>query len=109
MTRLTAMGNNGLISVMPAIVRALPDIEGEVAGSVSGGCVEGAVVGEALAILAGEASPRIVPATRSKRNKRHSIGPFHIGVRRDSFSRIAPGSFMSGLSTQAVQPAGWRV
>jgi xanthine dehydrogenase accessory factor len=33
---------------------------GEVAGSVSGGCVEGAVVGEALAILHGEAEPRIV-------------------------------------------------
>ena len=27
--------------------------DGEVAGSVSGGCVEGAVVGEALALLAG--------------------------------------------------------
>jgi xanthine dehydrogenase accessory factor len=34
--------------------------KGEVAGSVSGGCVEGAVVTEALAILAGEAKPRIV-------------------------------------------------
>ncbi|MEY4338700.1 MAG: hypothetical protein RLZ14_550 [Actinomycetota bacterium] len=33
---------------------------GEVAGSVSGGCVESAVVQEALAILAGEAVPRIV-------------------------------------------------
>ena len=33
---------------------------GEVAGSVSGGCVESAVVTEALAILAGEATPRIV-------------------------------------------------
>ena len=33
---------------------------GEVAGSVSGGCVEGAVVGEALAILAGETKPRVV-------------------------------------------------
>ncbi|MET0146482.1 MAG: XdhC family protein [Ilumatobacteraceae bacterium] len=33
---------------------------GEVAGSVSGGCVEGAVVTEALAILAGEAEPRVV-------------------------------------------------
>lgn len=33
---------------------------GEVAGSVSGGCVEGAVVSEALAILAGEAPARIV-------------------------------------------------
>jgi xanthine dehydrogenase accessory factor len=34
--------------------------KGEVAGSVSGGCVEGAVVTEALAILNGEAQPRIV-------------------------------------------------
>ncbi len=33
---------------------------GEVAGSVSGGCVEGAVVSEALSILAGDASARIV-------------------------------------------------
>ena len=32
--------------------------DGEVAGSVSGGCVEGAVVSEALAVLAGEAEPR---------------------------------------------------
>jgi xanthine dehydrogenase accessory factor len=34
--------------------------DGEVSGSVSGGCVEGAVVSEALAILGGEAEPRIV-------------------------------------------------
>jgi xanthine dehydrogenase accessory factor len=34
--------------------------DGEVAGSVSGGCVEGAVVSEALAVLAGEAEPRVV-------------------------------------------------
>ena len=34
--------------------------DGEVAGSVSGGCVEGAVVGEALAVLAGERSPGVV-------------------------------------------------
>jgi xanthine dehydrogenase accessory factor len=33
---------------------------GEVAGSVSGGCVEGAVVSEALAILSGERSAGIV-------------------------------------------------
>lgn len=33
---------------------------GEVAGSVSGGCVEGAVVGEALAILDGAAEARVV-------------------------------------------------
>jgi xanthine dehydrogenase accessory factor len=32
---------------------------GEVAGSVSGGCVEGAVVGQALAILDGTARPGI--------------------------------------------------
>ncbi len=36
------------------------NIDGEVAGSVSGGCVEGAVVGEALDILHGDASARIV-------------------------------------------------
>ena len=34
--------------------------KGEVAGSVSGGCVEGAVVTESLAILNGDAEPRIV-------------------------------------------------
>ena len=34
--------------------------DGEVAGSVSGGCVEGAVVGEALAVLAGERAPGVV-------------------------------------------------
>jgi len=34
--------------------------DGEVAGSVSGGCVEGAVVSEALAILRGETESRIV-------------------------------------------------
>ena len=33
---------------------------GEVVGSVSGGCVEGAVVSEALAILAGEKTPGII-------------------------------------------------
>jgi xanthine dehydrogenase accessory factor len=36
------------------------NINGEVAGSVSGGCVEGAVVSEALAILHGDADPRVV-------------------------------------------------
>jgi xanthine dehydrogenase accessory factor len=34
--------------------------DGEVAGSVSGGCVEGAVVGEALEILHGDQQPRLV-------------------------------------------------
>lgn len=34
--------------------------DGEVIGSVSGGCVEGAVVSEALAILAGENQSRVV-------------------------------------------------
>jgi len=33
---------------------------GEVAGSVSGGCVEGAVVTEALAVLAGDRPPGII-------------------------------------------------
>lgn len=34
--------------------------DGEVAGSVSGGCVEGAVVGEAMAMLHGDQQPRLV-------------------------------------------------
>ena len=34
--------------------------DGEVAGSVSGGCVEGAVVTEALAVLAGGGTPRLL-------------------------------------------------
>jgi xanthine dehydrogenase accessory factor len=34
--------------------------KGEVAGSVSGGCVEGAVVSEAMEILAGDGQPRLV-------------------------------------------------
>ena len=38
----------------------------------------------------------------SKRNSRHSIGPFHIGMRRDSFSRMRVGSFMSGDSTRIL-------
>ncbi len=52
---------------------------------------------------------RIDPDTRSNRNKRHSIGPFHIGTRRLSFRRIALGSFMSGLNTYAVQADGCAV
>jgi len=35
-------------------------IDGEVVGSVSGGCVEGAVVTEALSVLAGDRKPGIV-------------------------------------------------
>jgi xanthine dehydrogenase accessory factor len=34
--------------------------DGEVVGSVSGGCVEGAVVSEALEVLAGDGTPRLV-------------------------------------------------
>jgi xanthine dehydrogenase accessory factor len=34
--------------------------DGEVIGSVSGGCVEGAVVAEALAILHGDKQPKLV-------------------------------------------------
>ncbi len=34
--------------------------DGDVIGSVSGGCVEGAVVAEALAMLNGDSSPRLV-------------------------------------------------
>lgn len=34
--------------------------DGDVIGSVSGGCVEGAVVAEALAMLSGDNTPRLV-------------------------------------------------
>jgi xanthine dehydrogenase accessory factor len=43
----------------PGATIAVSD-DGEVAGSVSGGCVEGAVVREALDILAGDGQPRLV-------------------------------------------------
>jgi xanthine dehydrogenase accessory factor len=43
----------------PGAAMAVTD-QGEVAGSVSGGCVEGAVVAEALALLQGERAPGIV-------------------------------------------------
>lgn len=36
------------------------NLEGEVIGSVSGGCVEGAVVTEALSVLHGERDPGVV-------------------------------------------------
>lgn len=44
---------------LPGAAMAVNEL-GEVAGSVSGGCVEGAVVGEALAVLAGDQPPRVV-------------------------------------------------
>lgn len=44
---------------LPGAAMAVSE-DGEVAGSVSGGCVEGAVVSEALAVLNGEAEPRVV-------------------------------------------------
>lgn len=43
----------------PGAAMAVND-EGEVAGSVSGGCVEGAVVTEALSLLHGERQPGLV-------------------------------------------------
>lgn len=43
----------------PGAAMAVSD-RGEVAGSVSGGCVEGAVVTEALGVLHGERGPGIV-------------------------------------------------
>ncbi len=43
----------------PGATMAVND-QGEVAGSVSGGCVEGAVVREALDILSGDGKPRLV-------------------------------------------------
>jgi xanthine dehydrogenase accessory factor len=44
---------------LPGAAMAVSDA-GEVAGSVSGGCVEGAVVTEALAVLEGSRPPGVV-------------------------------------------------
>jgi xanthine dehydrogenase accessory factor len=43
---------------LPGATMAVSDA-GEVAGSVSGGCVEGAVVTEALGVLEGDGRPRL--------------------------------------------------
>ncbi len=43
----------------PGAAMAVNDT-GEVVGSVSGGCVEGAVVTEALEVLGGDGTPRLV-------------------------------------------------
>jgi xanthine dehydrogenase accessory factor len=43
---------------LPGATMAVSDA-GEVAGSVSGGCVEGAVVTEALGILEGDGKPKL--------------------------------------------------
>jgi xanthine dehydrogenase accessory factor len=43
---------------LPGATMAVAD-DGEVAGSVSGGCVEGAVLTEALDILNGDGQPRL--------------------------------------------------
>jgi xanthine dehydrogenase accessory factor len=44
---------------LPGAAMAVND-DGEVVGSVSGGCVEGAVVGQALEVLGGDGTPRLV-------------------------------------------------
>jgi xanthine dehydrogenase accessory factor len=44
----------------PTGARLLVDSDGRMAGSVSGGCLEAAVIGEARATLAGEAPPRLL-------------------------------------------------
>src|SRR5215217_6015540 len=44
---------------LPGAAMAVSE-DGDVVGSVSGGCVEGAVVSEALAVLSGDAEARVV-------------------------------------------------
>lgn len=44
---------------LPGAAMAVSE-DGEVAGSVSGGCVEGAVVAEAQMVLSGQSEPRLV-------------------------------------------------
>jgi xanthine dehydrogenase accessory factor len=52
------VGLDGSGPRLPGAAMAISDAS-EVAGSVSGGCVEGAVVAEALDILAGDGQPRM--------------------------------------------------
>ncbi len=52
------VGTEGSSPRLPGATMVVSDA-GEVAGSVSGGCVEGAVVTEALDVLAGDGRPRL--------------------------------------------------
>jgi xanthine dehydrogenase accessory factor len=52
------VGTEGSSPRLPGATMVVSDA-GEVAGSVSGGCVEGAVVSEALEVLASEGQPRL--------------------------------------------------
>lgn len=52
------VGTEGSSPRLPGATMVVSDT-GEVAGSVSGGCVEGAVVTEALDVLAGDGRPRL--------------------------------------------------
>lgn len=48
---------------------------------------------------------RAEPCTMENLSRRHSIGPLNKGTRRVAFRRILEGNAVSGVSTQAVQPA----
>jgi xanthine dehydrogenase accessory factor len=52
------VGTEGSSPRLPGATMVVSDT-GEVAGSVSGGCVEGAVVSEALDVLGGDGAPRL--------------------------------------------------
>ena len=56
LARVVALEGSG--PRLPGAAMAVSDA-GEVAGSVSGGCVEGAVVTEALEVLGGDGTPKL--------------------------------------------------
>ncbi len=56
LARVVALEGSG--PRLPGATMAVSEA-GEVAGSVSGGCVEGAVVSEALEVLSGPGTPRL--------------------------------------------------
>ena len=56
LARVVALEGSG--PRLPGATMAVSEA-GEVAGSVSGGCVEGAVVSEALEVLAGDGTPKL--------------------------------------------------
>ncbi len=81
--------------------------DGEVAGSVSGGCVEGAVVTEALAVLAGEAEPRVVTFGYSD-DEAFSVGltcggTIHLFV--EPLELVAPMTLFDEFAASASAPS----
>ena len=98
----------------PGAAMAVSD-DGEVAGSVSGGCVEGAVVTEALEVLDGERERGIVtsatPTTRRSRSASPAAAPSTSSSSRSTGERGSTAPVYERCATRcAAERAGrrWR-